>query len=116
MIDLDHFKRFNDEYGHLAGDQLLKSAASAWTNQIRETDMLARIGGEEFVLVLPDADLDDAEPIVAKLRAITPLGQTFSAGVARWDSSQLPDELLRAADAALYAAKSGGRARTAVAA
>jgi diguanylate cyclase (GGDEF)-like protein len=112
MIDLDYFKRFNDEYGHLAGDQLLKSAASAWTNQIRETDMLARVGGEEFVLVLPDADLDGAEAVVAKLLAITPLGQTFSAGVARWDSNQLPDELLRAADTALYAAKRAGRART----
>jgi diguanylate cyclase (GGDEF)-like protein len=116
LIDLDHFKRFNDEYGHAAGDQLLKSAASAWTSQIRCTDMLARIGGEEFVLVLPDADLGNAEAVVAKLRAIMPLGETFSAGVARWDYNQLADELLRAADAALYAAKRGGRDRTALAA
>jgi PleD family two-component response regulator len=78
--------------------------------------MLARIGGEEFVLVLPDADLGDAEAVVAKLRAIMPLGQTFSAGVARWDYNQLPDELLRVADAALYGAKRGGRDRTALAA
>jgi diguanylate cyclase (GGDEF)-like protein len=116
LIDLDHFKRFNDRYGHAAGDQLLKAAASAWTNEIRRTDMLARIGGEEFVLVLPDADVSDAEAVVAKLRAITPHGETFSAGITRWDYRQLPDELLRVADAALYAAKRGGRNRTSLAA
>jgi diguanylate cyclase (GGDEF)-like protein len=116
LIDLDHFKRFNDGHGHAAGDELLKAAAAAWTNEIRRTDMLARIGGEEFVLVLPDADVGDAESVVAKLRAITPHGETFSAGVACWDGSQRPDELLRVADAALYAAKRGGRNRTALAA
>jgi diguanylate cyclase len=73
--------------------------------------MLARTGGEEFVLVLPDADIPDATTVLGKLRASTTLGQTFSAGVAEWDSAALADELLSAADAALYRAKRGGRDR-----
>lgn len=115
LIDLDRFKLFNDEYGHLAGDQLLKSVASAWSGVIRETDMLARLGGEEFVLVLPGADLLQAEAVLHKLRACAPLGQTFSAGLASWDSEVLPEELIRAADGAMYAAKRAGRDRIALA-
>jgi diguanylate cyclase (GGDEF)-like protein len=111
LLDLDRFKAFNDQHGHLAGDQLLKSAASAWGKQIRTTDMLARIGGEEFVLVLPDADIGQATAVLTKLRASTPLGQTFSAGVAEWDNEALADELLSAADAAMYRAKRAGRDR-----
>jgi len=112
MIDLDHFKAFNDQFGHLAGDHLLKSAASAWAAQVRGTDMLARVGGEEFVLVLPDATVNQAEGVVAKLRGVTPLGQTFSAGLAQWDGEALLEELVNAADTAMYAAKHAGRNRT----
>src|SRR5581483_8647027 len=92
MIDLDFFKAFNDELGHLAGDHLLKSAAAGWAAQVRGTDMLARVGGEEFLLVLPDATVEQAEGVIAKLRAVTPLGQTFSAGLAQWDGEALLDE------------------------
>ncbi len=112
VIDLDHFKDFNDEYGHPAGDGLLKSATAAWGAHIRATDMLARIGGEEFVLVMPAADLDEAEAILAKLRAATPSGQTFSAGLAAATPGALPDELIAWADAAMYEAKRAGRDRT----
>jgi diguanylate cyclase (GGDEF)-like protein len=112
MLDLDWFKRFNDEYGHLAGDHLLKSAASAWQKQIRATDMLARIGGEEFVLVLPDADAEQADAVIGKLRSDTPLAQTFSAGLVQWDGESLAEELIGAADGALYEAKRAGRNRT----
>jgi diguanylate cyclase (GGDEF)-like protein len=111
LIDLDHFKRFNDELGHGAGDHLLKSAAAAWSRQIRASDMLARVGGEEFVLVLPNADVEMAAAVVSKLRSATPLGQTFSAGVAEWDIDALPEELINAADAAMYEAKRAGRDR-----
>jgi diguanylate cyclase (GGDEF)-like protein len=111
IMDVDHFKRFNDEYGHPAGDQLLKSAAATWGRQVRSTDMLARVGGEEFVLVLPDADIDQASALLEKLRARMPLGQTFSAGVAQWDGQALPDELIKWADDAMYQAKRAGRDR-----
>jgi diguanylate cyclase (GGDEF)-like protein len=109
MLDLDHFKRFNDEFGHLAGDHLLKSAAAAWSSQLRAVDMLARVGGEEFVLVLPNTSASDAEVVLSKLRGVTPLGQTFSAGIAHWDGEALYDELVQAADEAMYRAKRHGR-------
>jgi diguanylate cyclase (GGDEF)-like protein len=112
MIDLDHFKAFNDENGHPAGDGLLKAATAAWGMHVRGTDMLARVGGEEFVLVMPAADIDEAEAIVAKLRDATPLGQTFSAGIAVAGADALPDELIAWADAAMYEAKRAGRDRT----
>jgi diguanylate cyclase (GGDEF)-like protein len=112
MIDLDHFKRFNDEFGHPAGDRLLKSAASAWSEQVRATDKLARYGGEEFILLFAGTGLADAMSLVDRLRPVTPLGQTFSAGVAQWDGAETSDELIARADRALYAAKHAGRNRT----
>jgi diguanylate cyclase (GGDEF)-like protein len=112
MIDLDHFKRFNDEFGHPAGDRLLKSAASAWLEQVRATDKLARYGGEEFILLFAGTGLADATVLVDRLRPVTPLGQTFSAGVAEWNGSETSDELIARADRALYAAKRTGRNRT----
>ncbi len=110
MLDLDFFKNFNDEYGHLAGDQLLKGVAAAWSAQLRGTDTLARVGGEEFVLVLNDVDLNQAELVVRKLCEVTPLGQTFSAGLSQWIGETI-DELLAKADVAMYEAKRGGRNR-----
>jgi diguanylate cyclase (GGDEF)-like protein len=116
MVDLDHFKRFNDEFGHQAGDRLLKAAAAAWREQLRAVDHLARYGGEEFILLLPAADTLAADAIVARLLAATPAGQTFSAGIATWDGAETSDELVARADAALYAAKKAGRNRWLVAA
>jgi diguanylate cyclase (GGDEF)-like protein len=115
MIDLDHFKRFNDELGHPAGDRLLKSAAAAWQEQVRAVDKLARYGGEEFVLLLPGAPLAEAVATVERLRAVTPLGQTFSAGAAEWTGLETSEELISRSDRALYAAKHAGRNRTEVA-
>jgi diguanylate cyclase (GGDEF)-like protein len=111
MIDLDHFKQFNDAYGHPAGDRLLKAAAAAWAAQLRAVDHLARYGGEEFILLLHDADPAAAVEVIARLREATPLGQAFSAGVATWDRAETSDELIARADAALYDAKRGGRDR-----
>jgi diguanylate cyclase len=110
IIDLDHFKAYNDRYGHQAGDRVLKEAVGAWRTQVRSIDLLARYGGEEFVLLLPACALGDAIQIVERLRAVTPL-VTCSVGMASWDFLEGPDELVGRADRALYAAKAGGRNR-----
>jgi diguanylate cyclase len=114
MIDLDHFKRYNDRRGHPAGDAVLRGAAQAWLKQLRPTDMLARYGGEEFTLVLPATDAKQAEQLVDRLRALVPDRQTFSAGIATWDGYETSTEILQRADAALLQAKKAGRNRTMV--
>jgi diguanylate cyclase (GGDEF)-like protein len=111
MLDIDRFKAFNDAYGHPAGDRLLKEASAAWHGALRQVDTLARYGGEEFIVLLPDADEDQAEQAVARALAVTPQDQTFSAGVAVWDGTETSDALIHRADTALYAAKTGGRNR-----
>jgi len=115
MIDLDHFKRFNDERGHPAGDELLAEAAAGWRTAIRATDILARYGGEEFTLALPDCSADDAVTLVDRLRTAIPMGQTCSAGVACWDGKESVSNLVARADRALYQAKTQGRNRVVVA-
>jgi diguanylate cyclase (GGDEF)-like protein len=115
MLDLDRFKPFNDEFGHPGGDRLLKTASAAWLGQIRDTDLLARYGGDEFILLLPDAHGETAIDALDRLRAVTPLGQTISAGLASWDFVETSDELIGRADRALYQAKKDGRNRTTIA-
>jgi diguanylate cyclase (GGDEF)-like protein len=115
MIDLDHFKRFNDRRGHGAGDALLRQAAQAWAKLLRPTDMLARYGGEEFTLVLPGCPHEQAVQLVDRLRPGVPEHQTFSAGVALWDGVETATELLQRADQALLQAKKSGRNRTKIA-
>ncbi len=115
MIDLDHFKRFNDQHGHQAGDELLRESARSWTAHLRETDVLARYGGEEFGLLLDDTMLHEAEGIAERLRCATPGGATVSIGVAAWDGFEAISDLVGRADAALYEAKQQGRDRVVVA-
>jgi diguanylate cyclase (GGDEF)-like protein len=112
MLDLDHFKRYNDERGHQAGDELLRNASMAWLAQLRETDLLARYGGEEFAIALPAADVAHAEEALERLRGSTPDGQTASAGIACWNGTESPHELVARADEALYEAKRTGRDKT----
>jgi diguanylate cyclase (GGDEF)-like protein len=114
LIDLDHFKRFNDEHGHQAGDRMLKDATAAWSAALRSTDLLCRYGGEEFGVVMPGATAEQAAEVLERLRAVTPQAQTFSAGVACWDGQEISDELVARADRALYAAKAAGRDRVTV--
>jgi len=126
MLDLDNFKHFNDTYGHDAGDSLLRELGRLLRRQLRKSDISCRYGGEEFVLVLPDSSLADAEQRVEQIRAQIkdlqiPHGEqrlsalTVSAGVAQAeDHNGDPRELLRAADTALYAAKNAGRDRVIV--
>jgi diguanylate cyclase (GGDEF)-like protein len=111
MLDLDHFKAYNDRHGHQGGDRFLKQAASVWQERIRETDLIARYGGEEFTIALLDCELAEAAEMVDALRAETPEGESCSAGVAAWDGSETDEELVARADAALYEAKHAGRDR-----
>jgi diguanylate cyclase (GGDEF)-like protein len=116
VIDLDHFKAYNDTEGHHAGDLLLRGAARAWKEHLRAGDLLARYGGEEFVVVLPDAvDAAAAVRAIERVRESTP-GVTASAGVALWSGREPAALLIRRADGALYEAKRGGRNRTVMAA
>jgi diguanylate cyclase (GGDEF)-like protein len=112
MLDLDHFKTFNDVQGHQRGDLLLRQVVESWGHELREVDFLARYGGEEFAIALPGCPLEAALAIVDRLRGVTPSGQTCSAGVACWDGEESADGLVARADAALYQAKVAGRDRS----
>ena len=125
VADVDHFKRVNDLYGHLVGDEALRAVAGALRGACRGGDHLARWGGEEFVVLLVDATGDEAKVIAERLRsavahidwssASQALQLTLSAGIATGPASAPLATLLRAADGALYAAKQNGRDRTCIA-
>lgn len=114
FLDLDHFKKFNDTRGHSAGDTLLRELVDAWENEIRPSDLLARFGGEEFVLVLPDSDLEQARTVLERLLNRVPMEQTCSAGLTRRQPGDTTDTLIGRADDALYRAKERGRDQIAV--
>lgn len=116
LIDLDRFKRFNDTNGHPAGDDLLRRVTAAWMEVLRPESLLARLGGEEFGLILPDASSDDAKVVVERLRSVTPAEITFSAGIATWNGGEPGAGAVERADAALYRAKAEGRDRSVLAA
>jgi diguanylate cyclase (GGDEF)-like protein len=111
MIDIDNFKIYNDTHGHQAGDRLLREAVAAWTELLREGELLARYGGEEFTVLLACVTLAEAQARIEALSAVTPDGQTFSAGVSTWDPGTEPASAVAAADKALYLAKRTGRDR-----
>jgi diguanylate cyclase (GGDEF)-like protein len=127
MLDIDLFKNVNDRYGHPAGDQVLKEFGAIMTRQARETDILARYGGEEFAILLPQTAAVHGQRLADRIRRITeghtfepaePKGSiriTISAGVATSPAGRRlvgPEDLVKAADDALYRAKQGGRNRT----
>ncbi|MFC7536886.1 GGDEF domain-containing protein [Sphingomonas sp. GCM10030256] len=125
LLDIDHFKIINDTFGHGTGDEVLRGFAQAARQVVRQGDMLARVGGEEFAIFFPDTSIDQALAICERLRrvvAAAPLanaGQaihvTVSGGVARLGPEGL-DDAMRTADTALYRAKQAGRNRLALAA
>ena len=109
ILDLDHFKQFNDTHGHPAGDRLLKETAARWRDELRTGDLLARIGGEEFGLLLIDCDVDAATEVVDRLRRCVTHNSTCSAGIAIQHPAETPQTTTERADAALYRAKTRGR-------
>lgn len=115
FLDIDHFKPYNDTYGHAAGDDLLRELVAAWSGALRAPDILSRFGGEEFVVVLPGTDSARARTVAERLRALVPHGQTCSAGVACYQFGESIDSLVGRADEAMYRAKHEGRDRTVVA-
>ena len=121
MIDIDHFKKYNDDNGHLAGDTCLKAVAEAIRISIRPSDMLGRFGGEEFVILLPDTDVKASEGIAIRIkdevektdvkdsRSTELPSVTVSIGVAEAKPDAFYDDIFKAADTALYKAKKSGR-------
>lgn len=114
LLDLDHFKLFNDTQGHIMGDLVLKETAVVWGRVIDGHGFLARYGGEEFTVLLPNTSADLAESILNELRMAVSRGQTCSIGLTVWDGHEDPDHLVARADEALYHAKRSGRNRLAV--
>jgi diguanylate cyclase (GGDEF)-like protein len=125
-MDVDHFKAVNDRFGHAAGDEVLRRVAGVLTEGVRDIDVAARAGGEEFVLVLPETTAAAAREVAERLRVAVAemvvehegerIGVRLSAGVAAWpECVAAPEDLLEASDRALYAAKRGGRNRVSVA-
>lgn len=119
IIDIDHFKKVNDTYGHNTGDKVLKLVANIMQKNIRESDTLFRIGGEEFVLILPNTKIEQAAPTIEKIRnAVSSSGFRFkddkvvihiSAGLTEVNDSDTVDSLFERADKGLYQAKETGR-------
>jgi diguanylate cyclase (GGDEF)-like protein len=115
MLDIDYFKEYNDNRGHVEGDKFLCDVARSWTAVLRDNDLLARYGGEEFIVLLRDCELAGAVDCADRLRGAVPSGITCSAGVAVLQRGEEISQLLNRVDLALYEAKNAGRNQTAVA-
>jgi diguanylate cyclase (GGDEF)-like protein len=113
MVDIDHFKRYNDTLGHQAGDQLLAILAKILLREVRRADYVFRFGGEEFLVLLPETGPERAMEAAERLRMAveTEAGVTISLGVAALNGSMEPEELIADADSSLYQAKQNGRNR-----
>jgi diguanylate cyclase (GGDEF)-like protein/PAS domain S-box-containing protein len=102
VIDLDGFKTVNDTRGHAAGDRQLETVATVWRTQLRDIDLLARVGGDEFRVLFPACPQGQEDAVLQRMRAVMPPGQTFSAGTATWDRAESAAQLHERADQALY--------------
>ncbi|HUA53450.1 MAG TPA: GGDEF domain-containing protein [Candidatus Sulfotelmatobacter sp.] len=125
MVDIDHFKRVNDTYGHQVGDQAIQAMSQACVKALRPTDLLARYGGEEFIITLTHTDQQGAAKVAERLRESVQqielqteqgvLKFTISVGVSTYFKRSLLDEIINRADQALYQAKTSGRNRVCLA-
>ncbi|WP_371322622.1 diguanylate cyclase [Dechloromonas sp. ZY10] len=118
LLDIDHFKQINDSHGHQVGDQVLIAVANCLQGNLRQTDVIGRWGGEEFMVLCPETDLEGAMTLAENLRghlaatAMPPAGQvTASFGIATYAPNDQPQDMVSRADRALYAAKHAGRNR-----
>jgi diguanylate cyclase (GGDEF)-like protein len=111
MLDFDHFKQYNDTYGHPAGDRLLKETAAMWREQVRSGDLLARLGGEEFGLLLLNCNPERVREVIERLRGAVYHDRTCSVGFAVHRPGESSEQVTARADAALYEAKKSGRDR-----
>jgi diguanylate cyclase (GGDEF)-like protein len=109
LVDVDGFKVINDTHGHQAGDEILAALPKQWGPTLREGDLLARVGGDEFVVLLPDCGLIDAVVVLERMRMAS--HPSCSVGVAALVPGESPDKLMARADRALYSAKRSGAAR-----
>jgi diguanylate cyclase (GGDEF)-like protein len=105
LVDIDSFKAINDRRGHSGGDSLLAEVADRWSRGLRPDDVLARVGGDEFALLIPSCTEAEAADVVARLRRQMPVPYSCSAGVATWNRTESADRLMIRADEALYDAK-----------
>jgi diguanylate cyclase (GGDEF)-like protein len=131
LLDIDHFKRINDSYGHPTGDRVICCLADTCVSLSREIDLVARLGGEEFAIILPDTRIEDAKNLAERIRlhienieiksdAAQPVKWTISLGISALQASQQSTQtkvcsaetMIQQADTALYEAKNGGRNRT----
>ena len=125
VADVDHFKQINDNYGHLAGDKVLRILAKEISTRVRQTDFVARYGGEEFVVLLNNIALEDAEKLMNNVRQKIEkcpfhfkekqVQITMSFGIAEFGRNDMPETAFERADTALYRAKQSGRNRVCVA-
>ena len=118
MADLDYFKQINDEYGHVVGDRVLSDVANILKNNCREKDIIGRWGGEEFLIICPDTDIQEAQSLserlleeVAKYEYKNGKHMTISFGVTQCRKGDTFDSVIKRADIAMYNAKAGGRCR-----
>ncbi len=119
MLDVDHFKRVNDSYGHAVGDEVLQAMVGEVQAVIRDTDLFGRVGGEEFAILFTDTPLDVAQRVCERIRlgiaamtvdtAAGPLTLTVTIGLSGAAGDDTPDALFERADKALYRGKAGGR-------
>ena len=124
LMDIDHFKKFNDNHGHLIGDKVLRYIATSIKRNVKGNDFVARFGGEEFVIILPETDINGAMTVSEQVREAISSGKlvdknsdtsygkvTISIGVTQFQTSDLSNDLIERADKALYRAKAHGRNR-----